>query len=73
MKEQCIQFLLKAGIKPQSKYFKSANGQTILLRMICNLLAVSQNEKQSPFHSGAGYSDGALADKHEYLPDPSSI
>lgn len=49
MKEQCIQFLLKAGIKPQAKYFQSANGQTILLRMICNLLAVSQNEKQSRF------------------------
>jgi regulator of sirC expression with transglutaminase-like and TPR domain len=49
MKEQCIQFLLKAGIKPQAKYFQAANGQTILLRMICNLLAVSQSEEQSRF------------------------
>lgn len=49
MKEQCTQFLLKAGIKPRAKYFESANGQTILLRMICNLLAVSQNEKKSRF------------------------
>ena len=49
MKEQCIQFLLKAGIKPQTKYFKSATGQTVLLRMICNLLAVSQNDKRSRF------------------------
>lgn len=49
MKEQCIQFLMKAGIKPQAKYFQAANGQMILLRMICNLLAVSQKEKQSRF------------------------
>ena len=49
MKEQCIQFLVKAGIKPQAKYFQSATGQTILLRMICNLLAVSQTEKKSRF------------------------
>lgn len=49
MKEQCIQFLLKAGIKPQAKYFQAANGQTILLRMICNLLAVSQNDKRTRF------------------------
>ena len=49
MKEQCIQFLLKAGIKPQAKYFNSTSGQTVLLRMICNLLAVSQNDKQSRF------------------------
>ncbi len=49
MKEQCIQFLTKAGIKPQAKYFQSATGQAILLRMICNLLAVSQAEKKSRF------------------------
>ena len=49
MKEQCIQFLIKAGIKPQSKYFQAASSQTILLRMICNLLAVSQTRKKSRF------------------------
>ena len=49
MKEQCIQFLIKAGIKPQAKYFQSASGQNILLRMICNLLAVSQTNKKSRF------------------------
>ncbi|MBX2822327.1 MAG: transglutaminase-like domain-containing protein [Rhodothermaceae bacterium] len=49
VKEQCIQFLIKAGIKPQAKYFQAASGQTILLRMICNLLAVSQAKKKSRF------------------------
>ena len=49
MKEQCIQFLMRAGIKPQEKYFQSATGQTILLRMVCNLLAVSQTRKKSRF------------------------
>lgn len=49
MKEQCIQFLIKAGIKPQAKYFQAATGQNILMRMICNLLAVSQTKKKTRF------------------------
>ena len=51
MREQCKEFLLKAGIKPRPNYFRAANGQTILLRMICNLLAVASGKNQTRFQA----------------------
>ena len=44
LKEQCVEFLLKAGLKPKSRYFKAASGQSILLRLVSNLL-VQPNEE----------------------------
>lgn len=48
-KEQCVQFLLKAGLTPKPRYFKSASGQTILIRMVCNLLALPREETRGAF------------------------
>ncbi|MEZ4698696.1 MAG: transglutaminase-like domain-containing protein [Rhodothermales bacterium] len=44
LKEQCVQFLIKAGLTPKPRYFKAASGQTILIRMVCNLLALPREE-----------------------------
>ena len=48
-KEQCVQFLLKAGLTPKPRYFKAASGQTILIRMVCNLLALPREETRGTF------------------------
>lgn len=48
-KEQCVQFLLKAGLTPKPRYFKAASGQTIMIRMVCNLLALPREETRGAF------------------------
>jgi regulator of sirC expression with transglutaminase-like and TPR domain len=49
LKEQCVQFLLKAGLTPKPRYFKAASAQTILIRMVCNLLALPREETRGKF------------------------
>jgi regulator of sirC expression with transglutaminase-like and TPR domain len=45
-KEECIRFLLKAGVQPHSAYFSAADAQDILLRMGRNLLAIANDNGQ---------------------------
>ena len=46
LKEDGLRFLLKAGIKPRDAYFMAADTQTILLRMVRNLLAIAHEANQ---------------------------
>jgi len=45
-KEDCVRFLLKAGIRPLPFYFQCAEPKDTLLRMARNLLAIAQDAQQ---------------------------
>ncbi len=45
-KDECIRFLLKAGLQPRSGYFTAADASSILLRMGRNLLAIADDTGQ---------------------------
>jgi len=45
-KEDCVRFLLKAGIRPLPFYFQCAEPKDTLLRMVRNLLAIAEDSHQ---------------------------
>lgn len=45
-KEDCVRFLLKAGIRPLPFYFECAANKDTLLRMVRNLLAIAEDAHQ---------------------------
>lgn len=45
-KEDCVRFLLKAGIRPVPFYFECAEPKDTLLRMVRNLLAIAKEAHQ---------------------------
>lgn len=46
-KSECVQFLMKAGIKPRAQYFTAAANQKILLRMVRNLIGTAHQTDQT--------------------------